>query len=274
MYKYSIEDKNAVINVSQEGLLVGDSNSMYYPEYKVSKVELVKVIAKLVGAKEPTDINYTEENIKYFADLSTKYNNILKLESENCQEWTNAYNRYIEYLLGKGIIDNYFVQRLVDDTGSISNATKGDTFILIYKLLKAKNIDFDKVNSRDNIPFYMIELESLGIIDDVKISMQDEEITRIELTNILNKTLSVLKPNLKSEHVILKSKGIVENIEIENDQILISIKGETKDLYKIKNTTILQKNNKLIDYTKLKENDKILFISIDNMLSVINVIEK
>lgn len=198
---------DAVNQVSEEGLMVGNSNGEFEPYEEVTYFDLVDVLAIMAGYKDPViNPTITAEEKNYIENAYKVNKWVIDSYSSDKTKWQHSQDKKIAYLLQEGIVDQADLSLFVKGNGSSEQqgyVTKEALCKYLVRLLGLEsealslngNTDFaDDSQIQDMYKPFVALLQDLGIISggtDNKFNPK-EEVTRVILAVFFNNVLDYL----------------------------------------------------------------------------------
>ncbi len=134
-YEYAY---NPIYKLAEEGVLVGTSDGMYKPEEKITKPYFLKVMAKLVGYKEPIVSVSTEEDIQKLGGLYTKYYEMISRYRESYKIWDKTLEKTILFLMDQNLIEESYLKNMIEKQGNLeveSVLTKEELGLCLIRMM-------------------------------------------------------------------------------------------------------------------------------------------
>jgi len=170
--------QKSVDTVSDRGYLVGDINGKFNPYESVDKFQLVDVLAKFAGYKDPlVNPNMTQAEKNDLAVAVAKNKGIIEDFEKAYSSWDRSHNEKIAYLIHKDILD------------------QSDLSEFVYKI---NSVERKKIVTRQEISRYIVRI--LGLEEEALLN----NVTRTSFTDDAQ-ILQEYKPYVE----LVKQKGII-----------------------------------------------------------------
>lgn len=126
----------AVQKVASQGLMVGDSTGKFSPDKVVTNFEVVDILAKLSGYKDPLiDSSISAQDKQFNENAYNQYKATLESASQRFKKWDSSKNQRIAYLLLKGILKESDLNNFVDTQGNVSPLKREEITTYLVRLL-------------------------------------------------------------------------------------------------------------------------------------------
>lgn len=114
--------EQAVDVVSNKGYLVGDINGRFNPDSSINKFDLVDVLAKVAGYRDPlVTINMPQSEKDEITIAVAKYKELIGKYENAYRTWDRSQTEKIAYLIRKGILDQSDLSEFIDKTNGIES---------------------------------------------------------------------------------------------------------------------------------------------------------
>ena len=235
----------AVQKVVDKGLMAGNSSGQFFPNQVVTKFQLVEVLARIAGYKDPImDSTITLAEKQYNENAYNKYKGVLNKASQNFSGWESAKNHRIAYLLQKGIFEERDLNRFVNNKGVAQPVTREELAIYLVRLLGKEQEALAEVattgfsddgafNDTIGAKSYVAYLKKVGLVQGDTNNQYNPQVSvnRVTLAVFLANTLDYIEKdavvNTTQEEMVA---GSIKNVQHIRRGFLVITNYKGQDL--------------------------------------------
>mgnify|MGYP000844167542 FL=1 len=264
--------KIAVQKVADEGLMVGNSAGQFLPEQVVNKFDLVTILAKVAGYKDPLiDATITAEEKQYNENAYNQYKGTLERAAQMFKRWDQSKNHRIAYLLQKGVFKESDLNQFINSKGEVLPLKREELTMYLVRLLGKEQEALgntaitgfadDSAISQQTKP-YVAQLKKLGLVQgDTNNKFNPKmDVNRVALAVFLANTLEYMEkqtpsvPNQPNGSQEQSFMGVLKNTQHLSRGLLVITDGTGKDLmYRIPTDIQIWKDSRRLTLEELRE---------------------
>lgn len=231
----------AISEVAEKGLMVGDASGNFKPDEFIDKFETAKILAKTTGYKY---VNVSAEEKIYFDRAYEKNKEFLSQFNKAFTKWNSSADRETAYLLEKEILTvddmNQYVIKNADGTEQLRALSRQEAAVFLVRLIGQKTEALSlsyKPDFKDDASIgavnkpYVYYLKSKGVITgdtDGKFN-PNSAVTKASLAVMLTKTLALM--NGSGTAVPAATPGVSQNLGSAAQISKVETVSGTFDMY-------------------------------------------
>jgi len=246
---------NAISEISEKGLMVGDSLGHFRPSEFIDKFNTSKILAMAAGYKYT---NATDEEKIYFDRAYEKNRSLLTQYQKTYSRWNSSADREIAFLLEKEILTvddlNQFIVRDSKNEQQLRALSRQEAAVFLVKLMGRKtdalagvydNNFTDHADVYEAYKPYVYYLRNIGVItgDTSGNFIPNNAVTRASMAVMLNRVVGLMEgtaaysssANSQQQSDSTKVEtvsGTIDKIYAEFNGIQI-LSGESRRIYRL-----------------------------------------
>lgn len=270
-----------IAQLSEKGIMVGDSTGDFNPDQAVDKFYTAKVLAKALGFKY---FDLTLEESTYISNAYEANEATLNQFKNSFEKWDSTADKEVAFLMQKGVLDtndlNKFVVRFSDGSEKLVALTKEEYCKYLVNTLEDKSVlssvSYLPKFSDDNLisdeyrayVYYLKEKNVISGDSDNNFNPRNA-LTRASMAVMTNKFLNI--DNTSSNETVNDNSTSKSDEEIGNNSTIYGISGDIYKVYAALNAIQFKDNDGSLNTYKFSSDSKVY---IDGNLKTIQDLEE